>query len=197
MSTTYKTLLFSIVALLICAYHPAFAQEEGQTESKAEIFTAKNSIFVESLWPSFSYSLNYDRIFYQKGALKLSARAGFSLLYNSRTGPTSSFWAPFIPVELTGFWGKSKHHLELGLGFFATRNRRYFFDEDFPNNIREEPYWGKTFVPRIGYRYQKPEGGFFFRGGYTPTLGIENLEGDDEGSTFNPFGLSVSLGFSF
>lgn len=197
MTRYYKFLLLTLMSVLVLSKNELVAQEEEQRESKAEIFTAKNSVFVETLWPSFSYSLNYGRIFYQIGKLKLSARAGFSLLYNSRTEPTSSYWAPFIPFELTGFWGKSKHHLELGLGFFAIRNRRYFFDEDFPNNIREEPYWGKTLVPRIGYRYQKPEGGFFIAGGYTPTFSIENLEGGAENGEFNPFGLSISLGLSF
>jgi hypothetical protein len=191
MLLSYKSLLFSLIALFL------FSQNKAVAQTEAEIFTAKNSIHAEFTLPIFNYSLNYGRMIYQKDRLKVAISAGFSLRYRSRTEPVSSYWSPFIPLEITAFWGKSKHNLELGIGYYTYQERRYFFDEDFPTNIREEPYWGKTLVPRIGYRYQKPAGGLFFRAGYTPTFGFESFEVDEDKVGFNPYGIGLSLGWSF
>ncbi len=178
------------------AQNKLFAQSE--TEIKAEIFTAKNSIFAEFLGNSGSYALNYGRIFYQKEKLKVSASAGFSLLYKSEDEPFhSGYLVPAFIPEISAFFGKSKHHLELGVGFNASRQKSYSFDEDFPNNIKEQTYWNKSIVPRVGYRYQKPAGGFFFRAGYTPSIGLESFGASENEVNFIPFGAGISLGISF
>jgi hypothetical protein len=188
----------SLKVILLCSisfvFSPNKVLAQAEVETESEIFTSKNSVYSEFSGPIFNYSLNYGRLIYQKDRLKVAVSAGFSLRYRSRTAPVSSYWSPFIPLEVSAFWGKSKHHLGLGVGFFATRDRRYFFDEDFSNNIREESYWGKTLVPRIGYRYQKPAGGLFFRAAYTPTF---SFDGDEDKVAFIPYGIGLSLGWSF
>jgi hypothetical protein len=172
MSLPKKYILYALIGFSMFAQNKLFAQSE--TETKAEIFTAKNSLYAEFLFPSFNYVLNYGRIFYQKERLKISASAGFSLLYKKGNEPIhQAYWVPVYLAEISAFYGKSKHHLELGFGFYTYREKSYIFDVNFPRNIREEPYWGKTILPRIGYRYQKPAGGFFFRAGYTPSIGFE------------------------
>ncbi len=194
MSLLQKSLLLSVMALFVLSQNNATAQ----AETEAEIFTAKNSIHAEFLLPSFNYSLNYGRIFYQKDRLKISASAGFSLLFKRANEPIhSGYVVPVIPAEITAFWGKSKHHLEFGLGFYTYREKSYIFDEDFPRNIREEPYWGKTILPRIGYRYQKPAGGFFFRAGYTPLIGFNSFGDLEKQVNFNPYGFGSGFGVSF
>ncbi len=192
MAPSYKSLLFSLIALFL------FSQNKAAAQTESEIFTAKNSIHVELAGNSYGYALNYGRIFYQKDRLKISASAGFSLRYRRASEPIRpAYLVPVFPAEITAFWGKSKGHLEFGIGFLTYRERRYIFDKDFPRNIREQPYWGKTIVPRIGYRYQKSAGGFFFRAGYTPTFGFERYEGAEKKVIFNPYGIGLSLGWSF
>lgn len=196
MSLSKKYILFVVIGFSMFAQNKLFAQSE--TETKAEIFTAKNSLHAEFLLPSLNYALNYGRIFYQKEKLKISASAGFSLLYQKADEPIhQAYWVPGYLAEITAFLGKSKHHLEFGIGFYTYREKRFIFDEDFPRNIREEPYWGKTILPRIGYRYQKPAGGFFFRAGYTPSIGFESIDESANGVNFIPFGAGISLGLSF
>jgi hypothetical protein len=107
------------------------------------------------------------------------------------------FWVPTFSTEITALWGKSKGHLEFGTGFVVNRNKQFIFDQDFPRNIRERQYWGKTIVPRIGYRFQKPDGGLFFRAAYTPWIDFNNFEGAEEKVDFNPYGIGLSLGWSF
>ena len=186
-----------IVVLLICAYHPAFAQKEDQAESKAEIFTAKNSVYLELLGNSNSYGLNFSRVIHQKGAFKLAPSLGFSLIYRERSQPMSSFISPSLSGEINALWGRSKGHLELGMGLVTHREIQFVIDESFPNNIREEPFWGTRITPRIGYRYQKPNGGIFFRAAYTPWIEFDGFEGTEEKVRFIPLGLGISLGWSF
>jgi hypothetical protein len=92
----------------------AFAQNEPQ------IFEAKNAVYLEFGGASGRYAVNYSRIIHQKGKLKLNASAGFSLWRNTYTiglrGPEKTTWLPAIPIEFTAFWGKSNHHIELGIG---------------------------------------------------------------------------------
>ncbi len=53
-----------------------------------------------------------------------------------------------------------------------------------------------AFIPlRVGYRYQKPEGGFFFRLGYTPIIILPT--GGREGWVFEPRFAGISFGKSF
>jgi hypothetical protein len=200
MALSYKSLLLTLMSVFVFSQYKLFAQveKETKTESSSEIFTAKHAIYAELAGNSYGYALNYGRIFYQKDRLKISASAGFSLRYRRASEPIRpAYLVPVFPAEITAFWGKSKGHLEFGIGFLTYRERRYIFDKDFPRNIREQPYWGKTLVPRIGYRYQKPAGGFFFRAGYTPTFGFERYEGAEKKIIFNPYGIGISLGLSF
>jgi len=196
MSLLKKFSIYALISFSFFAQNKLFAQSE--TETNAEIFTARNSIFAELLGNSGSYAINFGRIIYQKERLKISANAGFSLLHKSEDEPFhSGYLVPAFIPEISAFYGKSKHQLELGVGFNASRQKSYSFDEDFPNNLREQSYWSKSIVPRIGYRYQKPAGGFFFRVGYTPSIGFESLDDTAQKVRFIPFGAGISLGLSF
>lgn len=196
MSLPKKHLVFAVIAFSLLSQNRVLAQAEAET--KGEIFTAKNSIHAEFAGNSGGYALNYGRIISQKNRMKLAVSAGVSMFYHrldERIG--SDFWVPVFPAEITAFWGKSKHHMELGVGFYTLRNRTYIFDEDFPKNIREQIHWDQFIIGRIGYRYQKPAGGFFFRAGYTPMVEFNHSDTVYKGTSFVPFGLGISLGMSF
>ena len=200
MSLSYKSLLLFVMTLFVFSQNKLLAQVEKEikTEKSAEIFTAKNSIYGELGGTSYGYAVNYGFIFHQKERLKYSASAGFSMRYQNWFEPIfSGYWIPSFMTEITALWGKSKGHLEFGTGFVAYRNKQFIFDKDFPGNRRERQYWNKTIVPRIGYRYQKPDGGLFFRAAYTPWIDFNNFEGAEHKVNFFPFGIGLSLGWSF
>ena len=120
------------------------------------------------------------------------------MLYRKGSEPLySNYWVPVIPVEISALWGASKHNLELGAGFFTLRNRTYTLNENFPNTIREQKHWDQNILARIGYRYQKPEGGLFFRVAYTPTMVFDNSAIAEDPIYFLPFSVGISLGVSF
>ncbi len=64
-------------------------------------------------------------------------------------------------------------------------------------NTSSVVFWDKSITMTIGYRYQKPEGGFFFRADYTPMLNFEGSEFAEKPIRFFPFNVGISLGKSF
>ncbi|WP_157971957.1 hypothetical protein [Pleomorphovibrio marinus] len=196
MSLSKKCILFALMGFLMIAQNKLSAQSEQETE--ADIFTAKNSLHAELLGNSGLYGLHYGRIFHQKNKLKLVASLGFSLRFQSEDQPVhSGYVIPIFPAEIAAFWGRSRHHLEVGIGYTAVLNRRFPIDENFPNNRRKQLYWSQALLPRIGYRNQKPEGGFLFRVGYTPIIHIESLDPSANRFSFMPYWFGISLGYSF
>jgi hypothetical protein len=141
------------------------------TAQQVEQPLQKNSFFLELGGNSLFYSLNYDRILLDRSAWKLSGRIGgmyfpgFMVANRHMIG---------IPVEVSYLRGNRNHHLEIGLGFTP------IYDTYPLSTSRGEDYQWRDLVvlgvARIGYRYQKREGGFFFKTGFTPLLGtVHNL----------------------
>jgi hypothetical protein len=171
-------------------------QHGVSAQSEVEKFTARNGIYLEAGGSSGRYAVNFSRIFYQKGKLKLNASAGFSLSRSSIDfdSYTSKKWLPVLPLEFSGFYGKRNHHLELGFGVIFFLDQAIELNPDtfefYPRTV-----FGTILPTRIGYRYQKPEGGFFYRVGYTPFFKLPLATGDD--LSFQPWFAGVSIGKSF
>jgi hypothetical protein len=165
----------------------------SSAQTEAQTFTARNGIYVEFGGSSGRYAVNYSKIFHQKGKLKLNASAGFSMWRNGKLDSKAS-WLPVIPIEVTALYGKSNHHLEMGFGFtsfLSTSLESVSGTFEFRDIVVYD-----AFIPlRVGYRYQKPEGGFFFRVGYTPIIDFPPRAGGNW--SFNPYWAGVSFGKSF
>lgn len=179
---------FAKVFLLMVVMLPSL-QAEAQKE--ANVVTATNAVYLELLGNGVNYSLNYERMFYQTGNFRAAARIGVSAL-PWKVG-SGSYLKAAIPVELIGLLGKSKHFLEAGVGYTPflvpwTGSVGYASDDEF------ESYIVRSRIPfRIGYRYQKPAGGFFFRAAYMPTLDYT----PGWRSQLQLINLGVSVGKSF
>ncbi|MCH7413244.1 hypothetical protein MM213_07105 [Belliella sp. R4-6] len=187
-----KHFFSSTLVFFLCFQFSSFAQKE------AEIFTAKNSLFVELGGNPLQYAVNYGRIIHQNNKLKIAASVGFSLRYRQPSEPIhSGYLIPVFPAEITAFLGRDKHHFEFGAGFFTILNRRFLSDPDQAGELEEKTYWDRFLMARIGYRYQKPDGGFFYRIGYTPTLAFYNSGVSEKPVQFIPIGFGISLGKSF
>lgn len=179
------SLLLSLVFALSISFG-ATAQTEPGT------FTAKNAVYLELGGSSGRYAINYSKIFHQKGKLKLNASAGFSMWHHRLNSKTT--WLPVVPLEISAFYGKSNHHLEIGFGFISLLDRTLDFDSE--SLVLEDKVVFNAAIPlRIGYRYQKPGGGFFFRVGYTPFFSVP--VGGREDWVFTPVFAGVSFGKSF
>lgn len=189
-SKTMKLNVFLALAFFLLKAN-VVAQDDAQK------FTARNALYLELGGSSGRYAVNYGRIIHQKDKLKVNVSAGFALWhYTVDLGPAykRTSWHPATPVELTAFWGRSSHHLEFGIGFVP-----YWEPigqvEPITLEITEKTVFNAGVPLRIGYRYQKPSGGFFFRVGYTPFFNLP-VGGREEWS-FEPRMAGVSFGKSF
>lgn len=128
--------------------------------------TAKNTVFVEFLGNGGVYSLNYDRIFFQRDRFKTSFRVGASLMPHKSYVAENYFFSMTLPVEINGMWGSNRHHFEAGLGYTPF----YWSRQNTANmpGVRENRRFSNMLISRIGYRYQRPEGGLFFRAALMP-----------------------------
>jgi hypothetical protein len=182
MSFRLKFTLFTIVVINLAFQGKSYAQNEAET------FTAKNLIFAEAGGNAVRYSVNYGRIFNQKGKLKLSGSVGFSMWYfDTFNHSGSTAWFPSLPMEISGFWGRSKHHLEIGVGTTHTLSP-----------VRDEIGYTAHVPFRLGYRYQKPGGGYVFRIGYMPAFKYSSITDEGINSVnFYPVFAGISLGKSF
>lgn len=180
----------SLLLVLVFAIAISFG---ARAQTETETFTAKNAVYLEVGGSSGRYAVNYSKIFHQKGKLKLSASAGFSM-WRNQLNDFKTIWLPVIPLEVTAFYGKSNHHLELGFGFTSYLSRTLDINSE-TFEFSDKVIFG-AFIPlRVGYRYQKPEGGFFFRVGYTPIIDFPPRTGGNW--SFNPYWAGVSFGKSF
>jgi hypothetical protein len=179
---------FLLVLILIYALsHEANAQVEPET------FTSKKAVYLEVGGSSGRYAINYSKIFHQKGKLKLNTSVGFSM-WRNEINDFRTIWLPVVPLEVSAVYGKSKHHLELGFGLISFLDRTLDFDSE-SLELEDKVVVNAAIPLRIGYRYQKPEGGFFFRVGYTPIIDFPPRTGGNW--SFNPYWAGVSFGKSF
>lgn len=186
-----KTSVLKFCVVIFGLFH--FSNSTVFAQKEAENFTAKNAIYLELGGSSGIYAVNYSRIFHQKGKLKLNASAGFSMWPNTIIN-SKAYWYPAIPLEVSAFYGKSNHHLELGVGVIPHLTRDLVLE--VTSNSSKNIFVLGALVPlRVGYRYQKLEGGFFFRIGYTPFFNVPI--GGREDWVFTPVFAGLSIGKSF
>ena len=138
--------------------------------------TARNAFYLELLGNGFLYSLNYDRLLTDQ----ISGRVGFMFL--GAASDTSAAALAAAPIMVNYLVGQGNSHFEAGIGVTllsgGIENVEDFEDEDFNGAIG---------TATLGYRYQRPAGGFVFRVGLTPFFGAGGIV---------PY-LGVSFGYGF
>jgi hypothetical protein len=162
-------------AIIVFATFTAFCQERVTLPFE---FQHKNSIQLELFGHGAFYSVNYERILLNGEKFKTTGQAGFAW-YPPATD-VREFWLPFSINELVSF---NQHHVEFGLGTAFTNEEMQRLTGE---NTRD---WSTFLTGRVGYRYQKPEGRFIFRIGFTPLYELD-------GNELQPWG-GVSFGYSF
>jgi hypothetical protein len=174
-----------------------FISPRATAQTEAEKFTATHSVHLELGGNVGRYAFNYERLIYQKRAFKVLGSVGFALWSDPNLIKGNTRWYPAIPLELSTLLGRRNHHLEFGLGITSYLLRTVNFSTVSGKFVQSEgPAFIRTVVPlRVGYRYQKPDGGFFFRVGYTPFFGVPDRR--KENWYFTRFYASLGLGVSF
>jgi len=133
------------------------------SQKKDSTFSARNTIYADFASKGAYYSINFDRIFNQKGKLCWTYRLGFSILEN----------AIAFPIGINAFTGKENSHMEFSLSLipYVDKYQSLFSDNDLSDKFL-------YIVPGVGYRYQKPNGDFFFKAVLSPTILLDPPSND-------------------
>ena len=159
-------LIFTIIFLNTFSY--CFSQDSDNLRIN------RNSLYFELFGNAgYLYNVTYDRLVLIREKNKMSVGLGCQY-FNSSDIDDYIF---SISPQISYLYG-SKHHLETGLGIAY----------DFNSHDLVIPI-------RIGYRFQKLEGGFFCKLGFTPLL-TNSYPFFGDGYVFLPWG-GAAIGWSF
>lgn len=160
------------------------AQETAQPIIKRN--TVYFEVFGQGLYDAFSF----DRLYRVDKKVKSSFSAGLTII------PSGELLVLATPISYNYIFGSKNHHLELGLGFTPMYLRmgniqaaHYYYDA--AGNLLVHEYIGHRteiytyFTPKIGYRFQKAEGGFFMRVTLTPPVAGINKIGSTKGELYD------------
>ena len=170
----------TIITILITIICPVLALSQD-TNTVAPI--KRNSIYIEYAGQGLYPSVSFDRLFRTDKKNKTSFTGGLTLV------PIPDYFVFSIPISYNYLIGKRKSKLELGIGLTAMYLREgnipasYGYKDDngvyhYEQFIGHEHNFFAYFTPKIGYRYQNPNGGLFLRVNLTPHIaGISSYDG--------------------
>lgn len=190
-------------------------------QGKAQFFTNtvfnRKAAYIELFGTGIGATANYEYLHVDHG-IKKGIRGGagyFADLFDSNNPKIVSG-----NLEYLNFAGNHKHQIEAGLGltfqykyYSKTLQEKIYYinNTDTLTTYKDHQYKfkriGPAIVPRIGYRYQSPDGGLVLRIAYTPLLYFINTEKEFyDGAVLSkktiPFQTKmawggISIGFSF
>lgn len=142
----------------------------------------RRAVYFEQFGNAGLYSVNYER----EVRPQWMARAGAGAWSAEDIFSDNKVQIVSVPLTLSYITGTGNHHFESGFG--VTVGHKH---DDVSGSGAFSSLTGI-----LGYRYQKPEGGFLFRVGATPFLSLTG--GDhaypDEGATAL---IGLSFGYAF
>jgi len=117
----------------------------------------KNTVYLDFSSKGAYYSINYDRVFFQK-KVNLSYWLGFTILAE----------AVAMQIGTNLFFGKQNSHAEVSLTVMPYIDK---YQSMWTDNDLSDKYI--YIIPGFGYRYQKPTGGIFFKASVSPMVVLD------------------------
>jgi hypothetical protein len=178
------------VVLLIC-----FTSVLTKAQEPIDFDYNKHTFYVEIGGPSGTItSVNYDKIIYCNKKLLASISLGFGY-FPSVNNQSHQFGAP---ITVNASFGKNKHFFEIGTGLtYGLFESGEYVIQDFSgieiNYTEPIESWLWTF--RIGYKYQKSDGGLFIRASFTPLIPIQTSLSTSHNNAIIP-GIGFGIGYT-
>lgn len=159
----------------------------GQGE-KVDVAFSGPVVFAEFLGASGGLTFNLEHKIFDFRRHMVSVRAGFG---QHKSLGNSQRQYKGVPVSVGVVRGKGNHHREVGAGITYVEGNQ---EEVAFNWINKSVY----FVSFVGYRYQRPAGGFFFKCQITPLVKIkEYSESVVYRAQVGRLGLSAGIGVGY
>jgi len=172
------------ITILFMGTLSVFGQEKDTTN-----VLERNTLYAEAFGQGFCYSINYDRLFNTEKRFVNSFTAGFVYVPQSMGFGDGVYCG--IPISYNWLLGKKSHHLEVGIGLTSLVVN--------PNSNMWSDFY-TYLTPKIGYRYQRPNGGLFLRATATPMIDILNVStykwGNEKSRNFSSFNNVAGLGYA-
>lgn len=160
----------------------------GQEKTTKDVLE-RNTIYAEAFGQGFCYSINYDRLIETEKRFMHSATVGVVFVPQSMQFGDGTYVG--MPFSYNWLLGKKSHHVEFGIGLTAL-----FVN---PNSHTVSDFY-TYLTPKLGYRFQRPNGGVFFRVTATPMIDLLNVStakmGKEKSRNFNSFNNVVGLGYA-
>lgn len=161
--------------MLVAFVHNGYAQ--------TSTISARNTVYADFASKGAVYSINYDRVFSQGKKINISFRAGVSVLNDVIA----------FPLGIQFFTGQDASHIELSLTVEPYIEK---YQDIFDGNSVSDT---KAYImPGVGYRYQKPGGGFFAKIVVGPIIYLDPPSNDFW--NMDPVvyaGITAGAGYSF
>ncbi|HEY4798036.1 MAG TPA: hypothetical protein VII99_03065 [Bacteroidia bacterium] len=156
-----RLIIFFAAFLLVCNVQAQVSQNDTLPK--------RNTFYFEALGQGILYSLAFDRLLSFHEKYNTSWSAGFTFI------PPASNVDMLLGAQgsYNFLFGKKNHHLELGLGLNVLLDSYNLVSAAGQNEHFKDVY--SYFTPKVGYRYQRPKGGVFFRVTLTPEVAFINL----------------------
>lgn len=161
-----------LILFIVCPF--LIFSQEGQKKIEFK----RNTLYFEAFGQGMYNAFSYDRLYRIDKKIKTSITVGLTVI------PSGELFVLATPVAYNFLLGQKSHHLEFGIGItpMYIREGKITVTRGYTdvNNVRQEENFighdNNYFVyvtPKLGYRFQKPEGGMFYRVTLTPpTSGI-------------------------
>jgi hypothetical protein len=194
-TTTHTTMThMNTLRFFFCICFFCFSLGFIDSQETDKTFTKRNSFYGEFLGTSGSVcSINYDRILKQNENSLIDLSLGFGYFpFFKEVNPIIG-----IPISINLTNGLGNHHFEIGAGLTYNSGivQRKETVESYGSSLDSysitESLQVLLFSFRIGYKYQKPNGGLFFRLGLTPLLKLKTFSKFDNDNSIPLFGLGV------
>ncbi|MFH1004871.1 MAG: hypothetical protein V1781_05185 [Bacteroidota bacterium] len=134
----------------------------GQESKLRDTLIKRNTIYAEAFGQGLNSSLSFDRLYHLNKKIKTSFTAGIVIVPIAEGFGDGSYFG--VPVSYNFIFYKKSHHIEIGLGFTILGGKDIF----------NWSYYYSYFTPKIGYRFQRHQGGLFFRATLTPMIAFIN-----------------------
>lgn len=170
-----KNSFYTLCSLFL--FNAAFAQDTLYLEQRAP-----HTIYIEAFGQGLYDAITYDRLLVQAPKHLTSVSVGLTIV------PTQDLFVAGAPLSYNWLLGKQNHFLELGLGLtvmYLVEGNVHFSATNVDANgnpftfetLGSIPHFYSYFTPKIGYRYQPKNGGFFARATLTPAVALVNYDG--------------------
>ena len=129
----------------------------------------RNTIYVEVFGQGLNGSINYDRLCRLDKKVRTSFSVGAVIVPMTERFGDGAYLG--VPASYNFLFGKRRNHLELGMGFTVLAVKNYYTSN---NSFLPFSTYYSYFTPKLGYRFQSPKGGLFFRFTLTPMFAFIN-----------------------